>query len=326
MADMKTRLITYVPVYNGAEFIVQTLQSIAEQTLKPDRVIVQDNLSTDKTEELVKGFKPLKCEWQQNPKNLGWLGNANRGLDYSTETDYLHILCADDVIRPAFYQRLIEALDSCDGYGLGYTLDERIDENNERLSISGSPTGQVEIQPQESFLKEKAEIANQAISASLLKTAYQKPACRFNPDFPSLADMIFWGEWGSHCKKIVRVHDALAAFRWHGANNSDTFVLNLQDLVLDEWRVMQFLEKLRGATPSFIREFKLRGLFAVRSGIKAKRFRQMNNPGYADQIIKASRNISGPLAWYMGQAVVEARDIAVYKILGRPRHRKNIFS
>jgi hypothetical protein len=323
---MKTRLITYIPVYNGAEFIVQTLESVAKQTLKPDRIIVQDNLSTDNTEQLVKGFKGLNCEWAQNPKNLGWLGNANRGLDYAAETNYLHILCADDLIRPTFYQRLVEALESCEGYGLGYTLDERIDENNQRISVSGPTTGMVEVQPRESFLKEKAEIANQAISASLLKTSYQKAACTFNPDFPSLADMIFWGEWGSHCKKIVRIHEPLGAFRWHGANNSDTFILNLQDLVLDEWRVMEFLEKLRGASPNFIRQFKLKGLFAVRSGIKAKRFRQLNNRQYATQITTASRRITGPLAWYMGQAVVEARDLAIYKIAGRPRHRKNIFS
>src|SRR5215212_2234968 len=111
---MKAQLITYIPVYNGSEFILQTLQSVAAQTLKPDRVIVQDNLSTDNTEELVKGFKGISCEWHQNEKNLGWLGNANRGLEYATETNYLHILCADDLIRPAFYQRLIESLESCE--------------------------------------------------------------------------------------------------------------------------------------------------------------------------------------------------------------------
>ena len=119
---MKAKLITVIPVYNGAEFIVQTLESVAAQTLRPDRVIVQDNLSTDKTEELVKSFKPIRCEWRQNEKNLGWLGNANRGLEYATETNYLHLLCADDLIRPAFYKRLTEALEPCDGLGLGYSV------------------------------------------------------------------------------------------------------------------------------------------------------------------------------------------------------------
>src|SRR5262245_31941438 len=133
---MSSKLITVIPVYNGAEFVLQTLESLAAQTLKPDRVIVQDNRSTDKTEELVKSFKPIRCEWRQNEKNLGWIGNFNRALDYSEEADYLHMICADDLVKPEFYARLISELESCQGIGLAFCLDERIDEHNKRLSVS----------------------------------------------------------------------------------------------------------------------------------------------------------------------------------------------
>ena len=39
---MKSKIISIIPVYNGAEFIGRTLASVAAQTLKPDRVIVLD--------------------------------------------------------------------------------------------------------------------------------------------------------------------------------------------------------------------------------------------------------------------------------------------
>src|SRR5207248_6357772 len=97
---MKAKLITVVPVWNGAEFIAQTLQSIAAQTLQPDRVIVQDNFSTDKTEEVVRNFKGLRCEWRQNGENLLSFGNFNRALEFADQTEYLHLLCADDIIKP----------------------------------------------------------------------------------------------------------------------------------------------------------------------------------------------------------------------------------
>src|SRR5689334_12778602 len=83
---MKSKLITVIPVWNGAEFIAQTLQAVVEQTVKPDRVIVQDNCSTDNTEEVVRNFKGLKCEWRQNGKNLLSFGNFNRGLEFAEET------------------------------------------------------------------------------------------------------------------------------------------------------------------------------------------------------------------------------------------------
>ena len=65
---MKLNLITVVPVYNGERFIVQTLESVARQTTRPDRLIVLDNCSTDGTERLVREFKAMPCEFIRNPK------------------------------------------------------------------------------------------------------------------------------------------------------------------------------------------------------------------------------------------------------------------
>lgn len=322
---MKTKLTAFIPVYNGEAFIVQTLQSLANQTLRPDRVIVQDNRSTDGTERLVKEFKPIKVEWRQNDANLGCFGNCNRALELAPETEYLHLICADDMVTPEYYATLTRALEDCNGFGLGYVLDERIDEHNQRLSLSAKVTGEIEVQNVGDFLREKSEIANQAFSGSLMKTNYQKAPCRFWMDLPILADMMFWAEFGQHCQKIVRVHQPLVQYRWHGANCTSNFAPQLQSLVLDEWRVMQAIEKLRGSPGGLVRQFKLKGLFGVRSGIKAKRFREQGNRTYSRQIVHAAREVSGPLAWFMAQAVVHARDVLVYNLGGRKKHPKNVY-
>ncbi|MCE0499111.1 MAG: glycosyltransferase family 2 protein [Methylacidiphilales bacterium] len=322
---MKSKLITVIPVYNGEGLIERALKSIAAQTLRPDRVVVLDNCSTDKTEEVVKGFKPIQCEWRRHETNLGWATNFTRGLEYAEQTEYLQLLCADDAIKPNFYERMIAELESCEGRGLAYCLDERIDEHDQRLSVSGKATGEVEILTVSDFLKQKAELGNQAIASSLLKTAGQKSPCEFRLDFPIVADTVFWADWGRQSKKIVFIHEALGLYRWHGTNNTHNFSPQIQPLVLDEWRAMQMLEQWRGAAPNAIRQFKLKGLFAVRSGIKAKRLRGQHNIDYSNQVVAAAKKISGPLAWTMAQVVVEARDLLVYKIMGRPMHPKNIY-
>src|SRR5260370_30153708 len=97
-------------------------------------------------------------------------------------------------------------------------------------------------------------------------------------------------------------------------------------LILDEWRVMQLNEQLRNGNSGPIRKFKLKGLFAVRTGIKAKRIRQQNNLAYSREIISEGRRIAGPLAWHMGQAVVKARDLLVYGLMRRQRHPRNVYS
>jgi hypothetical protein len=97
-------------------------------------------------------------------------------------------------------------------------------------------------------------------------------------------------------------------------------------LILDEWRVMQMNEQLRNGGSGLVRKFKLKGLFAVRTGIKAKRIRQQKNVSYSREIVREGKRISGPLAWYMGQAVVEARDLLIYGLMRRRKHPNNVYS
>jgi len=324
---MTTRIITAMPVFNNAEFILQTLESLARQTLRPDRVILCDDGSTDKSEEIVRGFTGIKCEWFSNPQRLGLFGNFNRCLDFAEQCEYLQILHADDTLEPDFYRTLIGVLEDCQGLGMAWCLDERIDEQGQRLSISGKPYGQAEVLEMDEFLKRKAEIGNQAFVATLLKTCHRAPPCHFPTDMPILGDMVFWPAFGKHCKKIVHVHQVLAKYRWHGGNATNDRAPSIQALILDEWRTMQTNEALRGPRAmSPMRSLKLRGLLAVRSGIKAKRFRQQGNAAYSQQITAAAKKVTGAPLWLAGQFLVELRDLIVYTILRRPRHPKNVFS
>ncbi len=324
---MKAKLITVIPVYNGDAFILQTLESVAAQTRRPDRLIVVDNCSTDRTEAIVKGFTKIPCEWHRNATNLGLFGNCNRALDFAPEGDYLHILHADDLIEPKYYETLIGALDSCPGFGMAYCLDERIDENNQHLSVSGKPDGSIVEEKVADYLRQKAEIGNQAFSGTLLKSAGQPAPARFRLDMPILADMAYWPDWGRHCRRIVKVNQPLVKYRWHGANTTHSAAPAIQALVMDEWVVMNLVEGFRpGGGGGALRWFKLKGLFAVRSGIKAKRFREQGNLEYSRKVVAAARAVTGPLAWFLGQLVVEFRDLVVYRLQGRKKHPKNVYS
>jgi glycosyltransferase involved in cell wall biosynthesis len=322
---MKSNIITVIPVYNGEKFIGQTLQSVAAQTRRPDRLIVLDNCSTDNTQNIVKGFNGMACEYIRNPSNLGLFGNCNRALDFAPETNYLHLIPADDLIEPRFFEVMVPTLDSCDGFGLAFCLDERIDENNRTLSVSGKASGSVKTIEADAYIRSKAEIANQAFGATLLKTGGQPAPCRFRLDMPILADVAFHGEWAKHCRKIVKVNQTLMKFRWHGENMSCSLMPTIQALILDEWKVMQLNERLRKCPTGAVRAFKLKGLFAVRTGIKAKRIREQNNRSYSVEVVREGKKIAGPLAWHIGQVVVETRDLIVYGLLRRRKHPRNVY-
>lgn len=322
---VKSRIITVIPVYNGAAFIAQTLESVARQKLRPDRVVVLDNCSTDRTPEIVRNFSGIPCEFIRNEKNLGLFGNLNRALDYCPETEFLQLLHADDTIEPEFYETMTAVLADCGGRGMGWSLDERIDENDRHISFSGQADGKSEVLDKDFFLQRKAELGNQAFCAVLLKTGGLPSPCRFREDFPILGDTVFWAAYGARCEKIVHVRRALAKYRWHGGNQTNFHAPGLQPLIYDEWRTMEMNELLREKGWSLRRKLKLKGLFAVRSGIKSKRVRQNGNSQYAREIARAARGISGWPLWLAGKCLVELRDFYLFKIRRRTRHPNNIY-
>jgi glycosyltransferase involved in cell wall biosynthesis len=322
---VKSRIITLIPTYNSGTFLAQTLESIAKQVVRPDRVIVLDDGSTDDTLEIVRCFRDFHCELVRNRSNPGLFQNFNRCLEFAGQTEYLQILHADDTLKPRFYEIMTGVLSDCEGRGMAWSLDERIDESGRHLSDSGRSDGIIETLTPDEFLRRKAEIGNQAFCATLLKTACQPVPCQFPVDMPILGDMIFWAAYGAHCRKIVHVHQTLGNYRWHGANQTVMRGTSIQSLILDEWRTMETNELLRGKGWSLKRKLKLKGLLAVRSGIKAKRVRQNGDAAYAGEITTAARAITGWCLWLAGAVIVELRDIWIFGVRRRRRHPKNIY-
>jgi glycosyltransferase involved in cell wall biosynthesis len=323
---VKSSIITAIPSFNGEAFIERTLQSLARQTRRPDRVVVLDDGSTDRTEEIVRNFSGLPCEFVRNPVNLGLFGNFNRCLDLAIETDFLQILHNDDAVAPEFYEVMTAALGGGAFTGLAWCVDERIDENDAHLSFSGPADGSVTVLDRDVFLQRKAELGNQAFCATLIKTNYQPVPVRFPLDAPIMGDQIYWAALGARCQKLVHVNRALGQYRWHGSNQTVFLAPTIQSLILDEWRTMELNEALRGKGWIWHRRLKLKGLLAVRSGIKARRVRQNGDAQYSHQITVAARKITGRPLWFAGWVLVALRDFYLFTLLRRRRHPKNIYS
>ena len=86
--------------YNGEKFILNQLESILNQALKPDEVIICDDFSTDSTVEIVKNFinKYSLTSWQiyVNEKNVGYIKNFAKALSY-TNGDLIFLCDQDDL-------------------------------------------------------------------------------------------------------------------------------------------------------------------------------------------------------------------------------------
>ena len=101
-----------LPVYNGARFLREALDSILAQTLKDFELIISDNASTDKTKIICQKYveKDQRIRYYRNEKNLGAAKNYNRVFDLA-DGKYFMWLAHDDLIATTYLARCVEILE-----------------------------------------------------------------------------------------------------------------------------------------------------------------------------------------------------------------------
>ncbi len=89
-----------VTTYNGERYIIAQLESILEQSVMPDEVLILDDVSRDNTVNVVNDFiiKNNLTNWTivQNKTNVGWRRNFMQGAWQSTG-DYVFFCDQDDL-------------------------------------------------------------------------------------------------------------------------------------------------------------------------------------------------------------------------------------
>lgn len=84
-----------MPVYNGAKYIKQAVDSVFIQDV-PLELLVIDDGSTDGTEEVLSAYSGRKdFRYIKNEKNMGTAGSRNRGVK-EAKGEYIAFLDADD--------------------------------------------------------------------------------------------------------------------------------------------------------------------------------------------------------------------------------------
>lgn len=101
----------FVPTYNSQSTILQTLESLLEQTYKNIKITVVDNCSSDNSMMLVKSLDDPRISIVSNSINLGAEANFTRCIELADET-YTAIYHADDIYEPTMVEEQIKFLES----------------------------------------------------------------------------------------------------------------------------------------------------------------------------------------------------------------------
>jgi glycosyltransferase involved in cell wall biosynthesis len=97
-----------IPAYNAERWIAETLRSAIAQTWEPKEIIVVNDGSTDRTQEIARQFEPqgVRVVTQKN----GGAAAARNNAFSLCQGDYIQWLDADDLLAPDKIARQIEVL------------------------------------------------------------------------------------------------------------------------------------------------------------------------------------------------------------------------
>lgn len=94
------KLSVILPVYNGAKYIKEAVESILNQTYQDFDLFVIDDGSSDNTIDILQAFNHNKLKIILNEGNKGLIFTLNKGLSLSADYEYIARMDADDISLP----------------------------------------------------------------------------------------------------------------------------------------------------------------------------------------------------------------------------------
>jgi glycosyltransferase involved in cell wall biosynthesis len=114
-AEHRPTIAALIPVWNGAAFLAEALESALAQEPAVDDVVVIDDGSSDESGAIARSFGPrVRCVRQEH---RGLAAARNAALRHA-QSDLVAFLDADDVWPPGRLSRLLQALQENPGCGL----------------------------------------------------------------------------------------------------------------------------------------------------------------------------------------------------------------
>ena len=135
MSGTQPRVSIGLPIYNAERYLEEAIDSILAQTYTDFELIISDNASTDRTQEICKVYaqRDPRIRYHRNEKNLG--GAPNHNLVFRlARGEYFKWAAYDDKIAPDFLLKCVAVLDKNPDVVLCMSMTDLIDEHGKHVS------------------------------------------------------------------------------------------------------------------------------------------------------------------------------------------------
>lgn len=122
-----------IPVYNGAEFVSETIESVLNQTYQNMEIIIIDDASTDNSREVINSYHDTRIKTIFLEKNNNICYTGNLGFQ-AAGGKYVAVIGHDDVWASTKLEKQVTFMEEHPAYSVCFTWVDIIDENGKLMN------------------------------------------------------------------------------------------------------------------------------------------------------------------------------------------------
>ncbi len=202
-----------LPVYNGGNYLKESVQSVLAQAYTQFELIIVDDCSSDGSREWLRTLKDERIKYFENPVNQGLFKNLNQMVS-KTNATLIKLWAQDDIMYPNCIAETVAFHNRNPSIGFSYTGRDIIDENG-----TIKPNDKIDSTPEIISTELHARIAyyTGSIAGNIANTCISKAALDkvgpFNESMKISADFDMWVrlaeffDTGFISKKLIQLRD-----------------------------------------------------------------------------------------------------------------------
>ena len=204
--NTKLPIITVLmPVYNGATYLNDAIDSILNQTFSDFQFLIIDDGSTDDSVKIIKSYDDYRIRVVKNKNNLGQSATLNKGLELA-RGKYIARMDQDDISMPERLKKQFEFMEN----------KSDIDVCGSWIQLMGKYDGIVELETDSERIKINL-LTNQNLAhpaVMIRKSTLVKYELSYNPTFTIGNDYDLWVRMFDYCS-FANLPEPLLKFRMH---------------------------------------------------------------------------------------------------------------
>lgn len=179
-----------LPVYNGENYLAETLDCFLNQTYGDFELVIVDNASTDTTPEICQSYadRDGRIRYHRNESNIGAVRNYNKAFELS-KAPYFKWAAHDDVYEPTYLEKCVAVLDQSPDVVLVHCAARMIGPAGELITFD---------RENDVFVDRELEITKKAEAKDLAEVT--RPEDRFR-------DILMRAHWCTSIFGVIRRED-----------------------------------------------------------------------------------------------------------------------